>query len=308
MKITPVPLDLNKLMSELWEFFENYLKANNKGHVNLLLDDSEFIDECIIFADPFRLRQILNNLLSNAIKFTEKGFIRIAYRNSEPDFLEFVVEDTGLGMKNDQLDIIFERFRQAELGDARRFYGGTGLGLTISRSLVQMKGGKMWVESVEGTGSTFYFTISYLPVNPQDIHILKITDNQPTDDKPVSDNTVLLVEPNYMKSVYYEKMILATGAVVHKVENMQQGYKVIIQSPQINIAFINAVVFENDDFSILRNIKKEHDKLPVALIISDKKEKYKPLLYQNLCKTVIQTPLKCNDFLEVLEKYARHKQ
>jgi len=73
-----------------------------------------------------------------------------------------VVEDSGIGMAPDQLDVVFESFRQAETGNNRQ-YGGTGLGLTISRSLVQMMGGKIWVESVQEVGTTFYFTIPYQP-------------------------------------------------------------------------------------------------------------------------------------------------
>ena len=72
--------------------------------------------------------------------------------------LEFVVEDTGIGMEEDQLEIIFERFRQADINSP---YGGTGLGLTISRSLIQMMGGEMWVKSTKGVGSSFYFSIVF---------------------------------------------------------------------------------------------------------------------------------------------------
>ena len=170
MTITPIPVDLNELMDELWVFFDTYLQTNKKEHVALILDDSGFIDPCVIYVDSLRLQQVINNLISNAIKFTDKGFIRFGYRKSEPDLLEFVVEDTGIGMRNDQLDVIFERFRQADMGSGRRrLYGGTGLGLAISRSLVQLAGGKMWVESTEDVGSTFYFTIAYLPVMPADL-------------------------------------------------------------------------------------------------------------------------------------------
>jgi PAS domain S-box-containing protein len=171
LSIRPVSLHLNDLMQELQVFFETYLHANHKEKIALLLDDSGFIDPCVIFVDPMRLRQILTNLIGNAIKFTEKGYIGFGYRLLPPDKLEFWVEDSGIGLAADQLEIIFERFRQAELANSRR-YGGTGLGLTISRSLVQMMGGDIVVESVEDEGSIFRFTISYLPVSPEDEPLL----------------------------------------------------------------------------------------------------------------------------------------
>ncbi len=167
MDIHPIPFRLNHLMYELQIFFETYLKSSQKGHVEMILDDSGFIDSCIALVDPVRLRQVLNNLIGNAIKFTDKGFIRFGYKQYAPDQLEFVVEDTGIGMLSNQLDVIFERFRQAKQDNNHR-YGGTGLGLTISRSLVQMMGGDMHVKSTEGAGSIFRFTITYRPATIND--------------------------------------------------------------------------------------------------------------------------------------------
>jgi len=163
MNIIPVPVHINSLMKELHIFFETYLQINNKERVMLILDDSKFIDNCVAVVDPTRLRQVLSNLIGNAIKFTEKGYIRFGYRQKAPDQLEFFVEDTGIGLAPGKHEIIFKRFRQAEFNTSH-MYGGTGLGLNISSNLVQMMGGDIWVESTEGAGSTFYFTILYLPV------------------------------------------------------------------------------------------------------------------------------------------------
>jgi len=110
--------------------------------------------------DPVRLRQVLNNLIGNAIKFTEKGYVRFGYRQSAPDKLEFIVEDTGIGMALEKYEIVFERFRKI----GNHFYQGVGLGLNIAHSLVQMMGGNIWLETTESVGSTFYFTIKYQPV------------------------------------------------------------------------------------------------------------------------------------------------
>ena len=160
MKIVPVSLKINELMNEMYQFFKSNLLAKNKEHIALLLDDSNFIDNCVIMVDAVRLRQILINLIGNAIKFTDKGYIRFGYQLSSNDFLEFFVEDTGVGLPECQQDIIFERFRQNEK-NMRNHGGGSGLGLPISRNLVQLMGGDIWVKSTEGTGSEFYFTIPY---------------------------------------------------------------------------------------------------------------------------------------------------
>ena len=161
LNILPVATNINQMMNELLSFFETYLQTQNKSSVMLLLDDSGHYDNCNIMVDPVRLRQVLNNLIGNAIKFTEKGYVRFGYRQTAPDKLEFMVEDTGIGMALDKYEIVFERFRKI----GNHFYGGIGLGLNIAYNIVQMMGGDIWLETAEGEGTTFYFDISLQPVN-----------------------------------------------------------------------------------------------------------------------------------------------
>lgn len=117
--------------------------------------DSSFPEN--IQADPIRLQQIINNLLSNAAKFTEDGSITLA-ATVKGDMLHISVEDTGVGIPSDKIELIFERFRQADQSSTRR-KGGTGLGLDITRRLVHMHGGKIWAESSPNAGSIFTFTL-----------------------------------------------------------------------------------------------------------------------------------------------------
>jgi CheY-like chemotaxis protein len=106
--------------------------------------------------DPDRLRQIAVNLISNAIKFTDTGEVRVRILAGAPEGLRIEVHDTGVGVPADKLDVIFDKFSQAECSTTRRF-GGSGLGLAISRQLAQMMGGRLWVESQPGQGSVFGF-------------------------------------------------------------------------------------------------------------------------------------------------------
>ncbi|GAA6047457.1 hypothetical protein NBRC10513_003991 [Rhodotorula toruloides] len=118
----------------------------------------------LLVGDPFRLRQVITNLVGNAIKFTQRGQVALSCRLGAADLeektyqLEFCISDTGIGIKPDKLNLIFDTFAQAD-GSTTRKYGGTGLGLTISKRLVQLMGGELWVTSQFGRGSQFYFTI-----------------------------------------------------------------------------------------------------------------------------------------------------
>ena len=110
-----------------------------------------------VLADPVRLKQILLNLLSNAIKFTDQGGVTVRARPQD-DFVAFEVRDTGVGMRPEDLPVVFDMFRQVDSSDTRNA-AGTGLGLAITKKLVEMHGGEIRVESEEGEGSAFTFTI-----------------------------------------------------------------------------------------------------------------------------------------------------
>ena len=126
-------------------------------------------NEAIIKTDNEKVYAILTNLVRNAIKFTFDGSIEFGYEK-KGEYLEFYVKDTGIGIPLNQQQIIFERFRQGSESH-NRGYEGSGLGLSISKSYVEMLGGRIWVESEEGLGSTFYFTIPYNPVSKEKIEI-----------------------------------------------------------------------------------------------------------------------------------------
>jgi PAS domain S-box-containing protein len=147
-------LSVNQLITDIQK--EYSLKAIIKG-IELRLDPSIPKEKIVMENDENRLKQILVNLVGNAIKFTEKGFIEIGFRITA-DFVQFHVKDTGIGIPANFHDTIFERFLQVESGNTRK-YGGNGLGLAISKGLVELLGGTIWIESEQGKGSAFYFTI-----------------------------------------------------------------------------------------------------------------------------------------------------
>ena len=164
MKIVPEAVELNQLLDKLMMIHRKVLETKEKTHIELKLEKDLKDTDCTIMVDPNRLMQILNNLLSNAIKFTESGSIRLSYVvNTLGKEINFYVSDTGIGISEENQSLIFERFRQANNSDYA-VHGGTGLGLTISKNLVEMMGGRMKVRSKLHLGSTFSFTIPYLTV------------------------------------------------------------------------------------------------------------------------------------------------
>lgn len=178
----------------------------------------------IVLGDPVRLNQILMNLIGNALKFTYNGKISISTRLLEGDenycSIEFTVADTGIGIKPEKLEHIFESFRQADSSVTRRF-GGTGLGLTISKQLTEMQGGKITVESEVGKGSVFHFCIRYETGTPEDLVIRQGT--HPSEiagqASPLKGKKILLVEDNDINRIYARNIIMKRGCEVDEAEN-----------------------------------------------------------------------------------------
>ena len=152
--------DLEEVLASISDMLG--IKAQEKGISFRIRLDPELPRKLV--GDPLRLTQVLNNLIGNAVKFTEKGEVVVVVKpeaqEGELVALRFSVQDTGIGLTPDQMERIFTPFTQADSSTTRR-YGGTGLGLSISSQLVELMGGKLLVESVEGVGSNFFFMVNF---------------------------------------------------------------------------------------------------------------------------------------------------
>ncbi len=193
-------------------------KADEKG-LQLQVESSPAIPQALL-GDPLRLGQVLTNLVNNAVKFTERGQVTVSAELLRQDGdeveLRFAVRDTGIGMTPEQIDRLFKAFSQAD-GSTTRKYGGTGLGLSISKHLVELMQGRIWVESVPGQGSVFYFTtVARLGQSGNE--------SAAADDAPVAENAlagikVLLVEDNEVNRQIATELLASVGATVDVAVN-----------------------------------------------------------------------------------------
>jgi signal transduction histidine kinase/CheY-like chemotaxis protein len=208
------------------------VSADQKG-LELICDIAADVPTAIV-GDPVRLKQIVGNLVGNAIKFTDRGHvvvkIREELRRDDLTMLHVVVRDTGIGIPSDKHQAIFEPFRQADGSTTRRF-GGTGLGLTISATLVRLMGGRIWVESEPGAGSAFHFTAGFTRVlsgDPRDgrkkVEVLsRATPPRPQSavaTKPARRARILLAEDNVVNQRVAAGLLTKRG---HDVTIAQDG-------------------------------------------------------------------------------------
>jgi CheY-like chemotaxis protein/anti-sigma regulatory factor (Ser/Thr protein kinase) len=210
-----------------------------------------------VVGDPGRLRQILVNLVGNAIKFTERGEIVVEVKTEsqteQAPYLHFTVSDTGPGIASEKQQAIFERFTQAD-GSMTRKHGGTGLGLTISSRLVEGMGGRMWVESEVGKGSTFHFTVR--------LGLQRETTRMPAPAEPVDLRNVaaLVVDDNATNRHILEEMLnqwqmrpTAVGGGQAALEAMEQAMNSGCVFP---IILLDAQMPDMDGFSLAERIKQ----------------------------------------------------
>lgn len=221
-KVEAGQFSLNDIEFDLAEVVERTcevlaLRAHEKG-----IELSQYMAPDIpamLIGDPARLRQIITNLVGNAVKFTETGEVVLqiklgSIRENGTWELLFSVRDTGIGVPKDKLEHIFERFTQVDASDTRK-HGGSGLGLAISKHLVELMGGRIWVESTLGAGSTFYFTAVF----GQGTEAAAV--NQPVG--CIKDQKVLVVDDNVTNRLILRETLTSWGAQVDEAENGPAG-------------------------------------------------------------------------------------
>jgi signal transduction histidine kinase/CheY-like chemotaxis protein len=211
LELDPVDFDLQALLDQMMKSFS--LSAGQKG-IELICQAQDVPG--MVVGDPIRLRQVLTNLLGNALKFTAEGEIvvqaQVVSQNADRMAVHFSVRDTGVGITVEQQQKIFEPFVQADSSTTRK-YGGSGLGLTVSLRLVEMMGGRMWVESEPGHGSCFHFT-ARLGVSE------KQRGNRPAG-RNLKDVAVLIVDDNATNLLVLQELLANWGMQVRAEASAQ---------------------------------------------------------------------------------------
>jgi two-component system, sensor histidine kinase and response regulator len=264
LELESIPFDLRESIGETLKALS--FRAHQKD-LELVYEVHPDVAESLL-GDPGRIRQILVNVIGNAIKFTERGeiFVSVEEQTQGPvsTCLHFAVKDTGVGIPADKQQKIFEAFSQADGSIARKF-GGTGLGLTICVKLVEMMGGRIWVESQVGQGSTFHFTVrlavqdtaSARPLNLQPGHL--------------RDVHALIVDDNFTNRRILHGMLSRWGMKPVAVE----GGRSALQALEIaesaghpfSLVLLDRQMSEMDGFAVSEQIKKERNLVGVTIMM-----------------------------------------
>ena len=296
---------VNEVLSEIFKVYSKNFDLNSKENLKLTLDLESNSERIAIFTDNARFRQIINNFINNAIKYTNSGEIKFGYKQITTGgrkLLKFFVKDSGEGIPEDKIDYLFDRFNRID-ESRQKTLKGTGLGLSISKKLVEILGGSIGVESQQGVGSEFYFTLPYqLLDKPFETNekekLIRNTINW-------GDKTILIVEDtssnyylveNYLKSTHINLVWAKTGKEALDLFKNETYFDLVlmdIQLPGIN------------GYEATKLIKAHYTNIPViaqtAYALSGEREHS----ISEGCDDYISKPIKKEVLIEILKKHLK---
>lgn len=290
---------LSALFFDLFFFFQAENARNEKDHIELKMHKEIEDDKGKIIADITRLRQILTNLIGNAVKFTSKGQITFGYTFKDSNTILFYVKDTGIGIPSNKLNVIFDRFRQADSSTTRKF-GGTGLGLAISKGLVSLLGGSIWVESEEGEGSTFNFTIPY-KTNKENYSFEKNTLQEENQYKWNNKN-ILIVEDDETSYTYLTEILRKTKIQIHHAKNGKEAIEICKSIYDIDLVLMDIQLQGISGYETTKKIKQLRKDLPIIAQTANAMDDDRRKCIEAGCDDYISKPIDKNILLKKINK------
>jgi two-component system, sensor histidine kinase and response regulator len=263
LELESTDFDLSDLVEKAIEILA--MRANEKD-LELACHLSPDVP-CAVIGDPNRLHQILINLISNAIKFTDSGSVTVRVTQDPerpmPGAIRFSVSDTGIGIPSDKLHAIFDSFTQAHVSTTRK-YGGTGLGLTISRQLAELMNGRIWVESRFGEGSTFHCCVQL---------VVQSSPTLPLDNAPILPQGIrtLVVDDHATNRLILRETLAALGAEVTDTasgpEAIAEWRRASVSMQPYRLALLDCRMPEMDGFQVVEEIRKANASQDLTIVM-----------------------------------------
>ncbi len=301
LEINRTSCNINKLLSDIYKSISNDERALKNSAIEINLMQSQSDNRSIIITDPIRLEQVLWNLLDNALKFTERGTIEFGYRVDGTQ-LVFFVTDTGIGIEKVNIEKVFERFCKIVDNDNPTLYGGTGLGLSIAKELVTLLDGKIWVESEQGKGTSFYFTIPYIPVKSNFTgHFSKsfLANNNLN----LKGKVILVVEDDFISYQLIETLLEKTEAKLIHVKNGEDAVEVATLSTKLDLILMDMQLPFLSGYEASTQIKAIRPHVPIVAQTAHAMNNDKNRCFEAGCDGYIPKPIDPDEFLVTIGRF-----
>ncbi|MFK5857407.1 MAG: cache domain-containing protein, partial [Bacteroidota bacterium] len=257
--ITNKNVELNKLISEI--FKEYFVNTQNK-QIEFKINNLPSTQNRLVRADVNRLKQILGHLLDNAFKFTEEGSIEFGYGISDNE-ITFYVEDTGVGIEKKYLGSIFDKFNRITHKNPAKLYGGSGLGLSISKAVLTLLSGRIWVESEVNKGSRFTFAVPYRPINVED----------KVQNAILNECNVTVVTNDEVKLKFISNLLRETEANIIHINTGIKAIEFCQNNFSTNLMIIDSDLHEMNSVVTTKAIKAFKKELPIVAFFANENEK-----------------------------------
>ncbi|WP_086479357.1 hybrid sensor histidine kinase/response regulator [Oceanospirillum sanctuarii] len=295
--IEEIPFSLNDTLKQVVEVSQ--VRANEKQLPIRYFAPEDLVGECV--GDPLRISQILLNLLSNAVKFTDNGYVALDVHQSiiddEKVSLTFCVSDTGIGISKEKQRSLFEAFTQEDTSTTR-LYGGTGLGLSISQELARLMGSHLTVESEQGEGSSFSFTLTLDRYKADE-----------TPQRPLSELRALYIDDDPIALAAIKRLFEAQGIQLHCSDDARSGFEFVMkqaQDPQtaLDLVLVDQQMPEMDGTTIARELQRQlaGHQLPNLVLLTGRDEHdLQSILEEKLFDTIWLKPVSASEILDSLQ-------
>lgn len=303
MKIIKEDIQLIPILENVHEIITAEKGKTGKENIELRLQIPLNMNDLTINTDRSKLKQVLINLLKNAVKFTNEGEVNYGFEEEIIDgksFLKFFVTDTGIGIREDQQEIIFDVFRQVD-ETYTTVHGGTGIGLSITKKLTELMGGTIWVKSEVGKGSTFYFTI------PNKRTIMLETDISRKNEykKPLKTKTILIAEDIEASYQLIKAMLIKLDLNIIWAKDGEEAIKLCKENPQLDLVLMDINMPVMNGYDATKIIKKARPELPIIAqtayaIIGDREKSI-----EAGCDDYISKPISKMKLIELVTKYLK---
>ena len=293
-----------ELIHDLKTVFQETLRRYGTNQkVKLLVDVDENEKKFLFYIDDERLKQVVSNLLNNAAKYTNKGFIKFGYKRVDQSNLLFFVRDSGIGIPEKMRERIFERFVQLDQ-DGENAMGGAGLGLAISKNIINLLGGKLWVESVEGKGSDFFFQLPIKEVPKNIKHTINDKDDQNLDfESDWSNKRILIAEDDQINFQYLKEVISKSGAEILWARSGIEAINIAEVEEKLNLILMDIKMPEIDGIQATRYIKKIRPQVPVIAQTAYAMENDRIKCLNAGCSAYIPKPIDQKKLFLLIEKF-----
>ncbi len=291
---------VNQTFIELYESFsETHLKENK--NIDLIAEIENTDENLAINTDPYRFKQIMNNLIGNAIKFTDQGFIKFGYQITPKGFEDsilFFVQDTGIGLNKKEQREVFEQFRKLDSEQSDKLYRGAGLGLAISKNLIHELGGKIWIESEQGIGSTFFFTLPYIKTDKKFKPVEVLESNFDWSNK-----TILVAEDEESNIKMLKLVLQKTNVNIIHVQNGRDAVKKSNEIKDLDLILLDIKMPKLNGHEATKEIRKSNKKIPIIAFTAYAMPADQQKAKEAGCSDFIAKPIKTDKLLNKLNHY-----